>query len=139
MQSLILQWNFQQKINLNKKAMITIEQVQISKEVQLTAEKYPESISFMIDQLMDDNCQCSPDLQFVNETFKRYKNLVLMLDILDVRYEFITNAILHYRYLINEYRRNLVDDYIAAELAQRDIKELFSHYNSIKIEAEIAI
>lgn len=114
--------------------MITLEQINISNDVVIAAEKYPESVLFMLDLIADDNCQSNADLQFVNVSLKKYKNLLLMLDIQDCKDLFITNAVCHYRGLIQINRYNQIDEYISNELAQRDIKELFEYYNSIKIE-----
>lgn len=114
--------------------MITQEQINISNQVVNEIERYPESVLFLLDLITDDNCQCNADLQFVNETLKRHKNLLLMLDIAESRYNFIVNAVFHYRNLLHENSLNRLDDYISRELAQRDIKDLFKYYNSIKIE-----
>ncbi|RKS93851.1 hypothetical protein BC952_1701 [Flavobacterium limicola] len=114
--------------------MITQEQINISIQVVTEIEKYPESVLFLLDNIADDNCQCNADLQFVNETLKRHKNLLLMLDIAESRYDFIVNAVFHYRILLLENKLNQVNDYISRELAQRDIIDLFKYYNSIKIE-----
>lgn len=114
--------------------MITQEQIDITPEVVIQIERFPETVDLMMDLICEDDCHCSSSLNFVNETIKRHKNLLLMLDIADIRYRFIINATIHYTNLLKENALNRVDTYISRELAQRDIKELFKYYNSIKIE-----
>ncbi len=114
--------------------MLTKEQVQISEKVQDEKNTSPALGELYLDFLLDDESYLNSDLHFVVLKLKKFKNLVLMLDILEEKNEFIINCVYLYMVLLKEYQGNGIDEYIALELVQRDVVELFEFYDQIKIE-----
>ena len=119
--------------------MITQEQIDINEDVQELKQKFPEQKELLATLIVDQDHNTIDDLNFIVLTIKRHKNLVLSLDILEQKIDFLINCVFLYRITLENYIFDSIDPHIAEEYTKRDMIELFEHYDIIPIHARKAI
>ncbi|MGZ9736618.1 hypothetical protein [Flavobacterium sp. GNP002] len=116
--------------------MLTREQVEISQKVQTEKRNAPALGELYLDFYLDEEYHLNSDLQFVALNLMNYENLILMLDILGEKNEFVINCVYYYMSQLMYYQGTGLDEYIALEYVREDVLNLFESYNAVKIEID---
>ena len=114
---------------------MTQEQFSISEEVINQIKNNPELFHFHLD--MFSSLENNPILKWTHETLKNYENLLLTLSVQERKDEFTVNAYYHLLNLATNYEDVNLNWSSALELAQENIKELFSKLNEDKFDLSI--
>ena len=108
--------------------MPTQEEFFITPEIKREIQREPEIHQMKIASLIQS--ESIPLLHYCKISLESYGNLELMLDRMEGREEFVVHSYYHLLDLRENYLASGLDMIIAAELARKDLLELFASLNA---------
>ena len=112
--------------------MINQDEFLITEKVKFEIENNPEIYLLHMNLFKDiDN---NPLLKWTYYTLEKYENLMVILALQERTQEFTINAYYHLQHVISDYEITGLNWNSSLELAQDDLKKLFSKYNLKKIK-----